>query len=109
MSDIITANIITENIVANNPPLVHGGQLQQIAKQYAIPIAQWLDLSTGIAPVSYPIPAIPDEVWQQLPQPNDALQQAACNYYQTQHLLPIAGSQVIIQVLPQIAAQQRLC
>ncbi|MBL4631544.1 MAG: aminotransferase class I/II-fold pyridoxal phosphate-dependent enzyme, partial [Paraglaciecola sp.] len=111
MPDVIpakinTENIITPNVIVNSPPLVHGGQLHKIAKQHAIPIEQWLDLSTGIAPVSYAIPAIPAEVWHRLPQPSDALQKAASSYYQTKHLLPIAGSQVVIQILPQIAAMQ---
>lgn len=116
MSAVITTNVaeIGDKTVEKgvgkdaekNAPLIHGGQLNKIAAQYAIPIEQWLDLSTGIAPVSYPIPAIPAEVWQRLPQPSDALQKAACDYYRTEHLLAIPGSQVIIQQLPHIAAQQ---
>lgn len=116
MSGVITTNVVeaaeksaekgAEKGAEKNTVLVHGGQLNKVAEQYSIPIEQWLDLSTGIAPVSYPIPAIPAEIWQRLPQPNQALQQAACEYYQTTHLLAIPGSQVIIQLLPQITAQQ---
>lgn len=97
---------IMPNIVTNDAPLEHGGQLNKIAKQYAIPVEQWLDLSTGIAPFSYPIPAIPNNVWQRLPEASTALQQAASHYYHTDNLLPVAGSQVIIQLLPKIAKQQ---
>ncbi|MEP2651908.1 MAG: threonine-phosphate decarboxylase CobD [Paraglaciecola sp.] len=86
--------------------LLHGGQLNQIALQYNIPLHEWLDLSTGIAPTSFPIPTLPGCVWQQLPQPSDALINSAREYYQTPHILPIAGSQVVIQILPQIAAKQ---
>jgi cobalamin biosynthetic protein CobC len=46
--------------------LIHGGQLQQVAQQYNIPLSEWLDVSTGIAPISYPTPSIPLHVWQQL-------------------------------------------
>ena len=87
-------------------PLVHGGQLKIMAERFAIPMEKWLDLSTGIAPFSYPIPAIPTSVWQRLPEPSAALQSAACDYYQTHHLLPISGSQTIIQLLPHITKQQ---
>ncbi|WP_339725709.1 threonine-phosphate decarboxylase CobD [uncultured Paraglaciecola sp.] len=87
-------------------PLVHGGQLTKMAEHYGIPLEKWLDLSTGIAPFSYPIPAIPSHVWQRLPEPCNALQTAARDYYQTHNLLAISGSQVIIQLIPQIAQQQ---
>jgi len=100
------ADSVMANLVKNSVPLVHGGQLIDIAKKYAIPIQQWLDLSTGIAPVSYPIPAIPGDIWQRLPEPSNALQSAAADYYQTDNLLAISGSQVIIQILPHVAAQQ---
>lgn len=102
----IHGGIIMSGFVTNNTPLVHGGQLNKIAEQYAIPVEKWLDLSTGIAPFSYPIPAIPTSVWQRLPEPSAALQNMASDYYHTHNLLPISGSQAIIQLLPQIASQQ---
>jgi cobalamin biosynthetic protein CobC len=102
----VRSRTVMSNIITSSTSLLHGGQLNKVAEQYAIPIEQWLDLSTGIAPVSYPIPTIPLEVWQRLPQPSHALQKAASDYYQTTHLLPIPGSQAIIQILPQIVAKQ---
>jgi cobalamin biosynthetic protein CobC len=80
--------------------LIHGGQLQQIANKYQIPADNWLDLSTGIAPFSYPIPAIPPALWRQLPQKNEALMQAAKKYYRCEQLLVTNGSQSIIKALP---------
>lgn len=85
--------------------LTHGGQLQAIAQQYAIPIIQWLDLSTGIAPMGYPVGPLPALYWQRLPQPCPTLLKAAQDYYGSKHLLPIAGSQSLIQILPQICQQ----
>lgn len=82
--------------------LIHGGQLQQVAEQFNIPLTDWLDLSTGIAPLSYPIPNIPLNVWQQLPQKNDALIKAAKQYYQCNSLLVTNGSQAIIKALPEL-------
>ncbi|KXS51092.1 MAG: threonine-phosphate decarboxylase, partial [Marinobacter sp. T13-3] len=32
----------------------HGGRLRQAARQWDIPESQWLDLSTGINPNSWP-------------------------------------------------------
>jgi cobalamin biosynthetic protein CobC len=86
--------------------LVHGGQLQQVAKQYNIPAQDWLDLSTGIAPISYPIPNIPLSAWQQLPQYNEALIDAAKQYYRCSQLLVTNGSQAIIKALPTLYQQQ---
>lgn len=80
--------------------LKHGGRLLEAAKHYQIPLDQWLDLSTGINPNGYPIPPIPNEVWSRLPEENDSLISAACDYYQCSNLLPVAGSQAAIQALP---------
>ena len=71
--------------------LTHGGQLQAIAQQYAIPITQWLDLSTGIAPMGYAVGQLPAQYWQRLPQPCPNLLKAAQDYYGSKYLLPIAG------------------
>ena len=79
---------------------MHGGQLQQVAEQYEIPLIDWLDLSTGIAPTSYPIPNIPVNVWQQLPQLSPKLIAAAKQYYQCSQLVITNGSQAIIKALP---------
>lgn len=80
--------------------LEHGGRLRQAARQYGIPLADWLDLSTGINPHGWPIPAIPAEYWQRLPEEDDDLLTAAQAYYQNNSLLPVAGSQAAIQSLP---------
>ncbi len=86
--------------------LLHGGQLQQIAKEYNIPPSDWLDVSTGIAPISYPIPDIPLSVWQQLPQQNPELIAAAQQYYQCSQLMVTNGSQAIIKALPALYSQK---
>ena len=87
--------------------LQHGGQLLSIAEQYNIPAEQWLDLSTGIAPYHYPIPSIPSSVWTQLPQANSALLASAATYYKCPALLPINGSQSVIQRLPQLYLHEK--
>jgi len=82
--------------------LEHGGRLRQAAVRYGIALDQWLDLSTGINPAGYPVPAIPAPAWQRLPEDDDGLERAAANYYGTAELLPVAGSQAAIQALPQV-------
>ena len=88
--------------------LIHGGQLQQVAEQYKIPVADWLDLSTGIAPIGYPIPDIALSAWQQLPQQSPELITAAKQYYQCSQLIVTNGSQAIIKALPELNRQRNI-
>ncbi|MEW5703554.1 MAG: threonine-phosphate decarboxylase CobD [Pseudomonadota bacterium] len=88
--------------------LEHGGRLRQAAVQYSIPIADWLDLSTGINPDGWLVPTVPTSAWGQLPEDNDGLEQAAREYYNAEYLLPVAGSQAAIQALPQLRAPSRV-
>lgn len=80
--------------------LEHGGNIAQAAQRYGIPAEQWLDLSTGINPNGWPVPALPAEVWRRLPEEDDGLIAAASNCYGAPHLLAVAGSQAAIQSLP---------
>lgn len=70
--------------------------------QYGIPEADWLDLSSGLAPWPFPVPEIPLRAWARLPETDDGLEQAACEYYGATHVLPVAGSQAAIQLLPRL-------
>ena len=80
--------------------LEHGGRLREAAAHYDIPLANWLDLSTGINPEAWPVPALPAAVWQRLPESGDGLEAAAASYYGNNNVLPVAGSQAAIQWLP---------
>jgi cobalamin biosynthetic protein CobC len=80
--------------------LEHGGRLRAAAAHYGIPLADWLDLSTGINPSPWPLPPLPASVWQRLPEEEDGLEAAAAAYYGNANLLPVAGSQAAIQLLP---------
>ena len=82
--------------------LEHGGRLRKAAIQYAIAEADWLDLSSGLAPWPFPIPEIPLRAWARLPETDDGLEQAASEYYGAAHLLPVPGSQAAIQQLPRL-------
>lgn len=45
----------------------HGGGIDAAAARYGGARAEWLDLSTGINPVPYPVPAFHGDVWTALP------------------------------------------
>jgi cobalamin biosynthetic protein CobC len=101
---------------------VHGGALNAAADFFNIPCEQWLDISTGINPTSWPIPEIPSRVWHRLPEEqkgsHESLEQAALEHYVTSNkgknnettqvenqitednILPCAGSQQGIRLLP---------
>ncbi len=76
--------------------------MREAARRYDIPLADWLDLSTGIAPWPFPLPAIPEQAWTRLPESDDGLEAAACLYYGAERVLPLAGSQAAIQALPRL-------
>lgn len=88
--------------------LEHGGKIHAAAQRYGIPAAEWLDLSTGINPIPFVPPPIPLATWQRLPQPQDGLLQAATNYYGSANILPVAGSQAAIQLLPRLRKNCRV-
>lgn len=88
--------------------LEHGGKLLQAAAHYGIPVQDWLDLSTGINPVGWPVDRLAPEVWRRLPEVEDGLLEAARDYYGARHILPVAGSQPAIQTLPLMRTPARV-
>ncbi|CAI8780538.1 threonine-phosphate decarboxylase CobD [Pseudomonas serboccidentalis] len=82
--------------------LEHGGRLRKAALEYGIAEADWLDLSSGLAPWPFAVPEIPLRAWARLPETNDGLERAACDYYGASQVLPVAGSQMAIQLLPRL-------
>ncbi len=82
--------------------LEHGGRLRQASHDYGIPLENWVDLSTGINPDTYPVPPIDPLAWQRLPEDNDGLEAAAAAYYGNPRLLALPGSQAAIQSLPKL-------
>ncbi|WP_338523030.1 threonine-phosphate decarboxylase CobD [Pseudomonas batumici] len=82
--------------------LEHGGRLRKAVEHYGIAEADWLDLSSGLAPWPWPIPPIPERAWARLPETDDGLERAACAYYGAPQVLPVPGSQAAIQLLPRL-------
>lgn len=92
--------------VALTPPH-HGADLAAASRRYGIPLSDWLDLSTGINPCAYPVGPIDPGSFQHLPCDEQPLREAAQAYCGAP-VLPVAaaGSQVLIQWLPLVRAQQ---
>lgn len=88
--------------------LEHGGKLNHYIKKYGIAGEQWLDLSTGINPNGWPVPALPEHVWTRLPEHDDELLSAAADYYSNESLIALPGSQAAIQFLPQLRKRSRV-
>lgn len=89
-------------------PIRHGGNLLAAVRRYERPVEDWLDLSTGINPAGYPVPALPADVWQRLPQDDDGLAEIAARAYGALHALPVAGSQAAIRTLPTLLQPGRV-
>lgn len=81
----------------------HGGDIGRARAIYGGAPQDWIDLSTGINRVPYPLPDLPPHLWQALPDAalfTDAIA-AAQTAYQTQvDCLPLAGAQAAIQLVP---------
>ncbi|MEW5757480.1 MAG: threonine-phosphate decarboxylase CobD [Pseudomonadota bacterium] len=88
--------------------LHHGGRLRSAAARYGIALDRWLDLSTGVNPNGWPVPAIPAACWARLPEDDDGLERAAQSYYEAEYVLPVAGSQAAIQALPRLRPHSRV-
>jgi cobalamin biosynthesis protein CobC len=105
-------NLLPASVTDILSPPAHGADLAAASLRYGIPIADWLDLSTGINPRGYPIGTIDTALFQHLPLGDAALRQAAKKYCGAPGLpVAAAGSQVLIQWLPLVRAQmmQRRC
>lgn len=94
--------------ISNLKSPFHGGRLHEASQQFGIPIESWVDLSTGINPHSYPLPTVPQDVWQKLPDAGDNLLNVAATYYGSSHLLAVAGSQAAIEALPSLRSHSRV-
>ncbi|MFC3123581.1 threonine-phosphate decarboxylase CobD [Pseudoroseomonas globiformis] len=93
--------------------LEHGGRLQQARARFPGAPEPFIDLSTGINPVPWPVPALPPAAWARLPEPGEeqALRQAAAKAYGVADAAMIAaapGTQLLIQLLPRLFPQREI-
>ncbi len=87
----------------------HGGALDRAIAEFGGKRETWLDLSTGINPIAYPVPAFSSDVWARLP--DSGLERraidAARHYYgfgTEAGVVAAPGTQALIQLYPHLAA-----
>ena len=88
----------------------HGGNLDQAQQRFGGRAEDWIDLSTGINRLPYPVGEIDQRHWSALPARSeiDALHQAAQHAYRTRAaVVAMGGAQAAIQLLPQLAPRGR--
>ncbi len=88
----------------------HGGDIDRARAEYGGTAQDWIDLSTGINRRPYPLPDLPDDVWRALPtaMAEAALVQSARLAYGTDApILPLAGAQAAIQMIPRLLSPGR--
>ena len=87
--------------------LFHGGGLDAAIARHGGARGDWLDLSTGINPVAWPVPDLPQAAWARLPD-GDAMARlldAARRCYGVDEAFEIVaapGTQALIEVLPRL-------
>jgi cobalamin biosynthesis protein CobC len=94
-------------------PWYHGGNINAAQRLFPDAPKPWIDLSTGINPVPYPVGDIPASAWTRLPQPADLndLETAARLAYgagAAAEVVAAPGTQAIIQWLPYIFRARRV-
>ncbi|MDE3174837.1 MAG: pyridoxal phosphate-dependent class II aminotransferase, partial [Pseudomonadota bacterium] len=84
----------------------HGGDINSARVAFPDAPAPWIDLSTGVNPVPYPLPTFAGEDWTRLPSPADvaALQTLAAARYGARRgdVVVAPGTQALIQWLPRL-------
>lgn len=84
----------------------HGGNLDQAQQRFGGRAEDWIDLSTGINRLPYPVGEVSSRAWSALPSRGEieALHQAARHAYRTSvAVVALGGAQAAIQLLPQLA------
>ncbi|HEU0223537.1 MAG TPA: aminotransferase class I/II-fold pyridoxal phosphate-dependent enzyme [Paracoccaceae bacterium] len=86
----------------------HGGGIDAAAARWGGRPEGWLDLSTGINPLPYPLPPLAPEAWTRLPDRAavEALESAARRFWQVPEshgIVAAPGASALIQILPRLA------
>lgn len=90
---------------------LHGGGLHAARHQFPNAPTPWIDLSTGINPVPYPV-ALDPRAYVRLPEPEDVacLEHIAARAYGADPATVVAapGTQILISLLPRIIPTPRM-
>nr|WP_183508368.1 threonine-phosphate decarboxylase CobD [Methylobacterium brachythecii] len=95
------------------PPVFHGGDLDAARRAFPDAPEPWIDLSTGINPVPYPLPPFEASALQRLPSAVDllALKRLAAEAYGapgSEGVAAAPGSQILIETLPRLRARSNV-
>jgi len=87
----------------------HGGGIDGAAARHGGTRADWIDLSTGINPDPYPLPAFTPDVWTALPDSAamEGLLTAARRFWNipdSAEIIAAAGASALIARMPAISA-----
>jgi cobalamin biosynthetic protein CobC len=91
----------------------HGGALAQVRAAFPDAPEPWIDLSTGINPIPYPIPALDPEDWTRLPEPArvtglEAVAAGAFGVADPRRVVATPGTQAAIEMLPRLFPGERI-
>ncbi|MFY9831586.1 MAG: threonine-phosphate decarboxylase CobD [Methylocystis sp.] len=97
----------------HDAPIRHGGGLDAARRRFPSAPEPWIDLSTGVSPLAFPLPAITPEAWTRLPDENALalLEAAAAKAYRAPARIEVvagAGTQAFIQCLPRLLPARRV-
>ncbi len=84
----------------------HGGNMDEAIAIFGGDAGRWIDLSTGINRQPYPLPALEPGAWTDLPTRAARarlLSVAARTYGTRAEVIPVAGAQAAIQLMPRLA------
>ncbi len=90
--------------------VAHGGALDEARLRHPFAPEPWIDLSTGVNPIPYPVPPISPESWARLPFVREEweLRQAAALRYgaaDPESVAAAPGTQALIQILPRLISR----
>lgn len=92
---------------------VHGGRIDAAARLHPTAPQPWIDLSTGINPIAWPVPQIALARYQRLPLRSEisAMVDAAADFYglpANAEIVPVPGSEIAIRLLPRLRPSRRV-
>ena len=91
----------------------HGGDLGEARRRFPGAPEPWIDLSTGINPIPYPVPALPPDAFTRLPEPqaHRDLEAAGAQAYGAADagcVVAAPGTQAVISLLPSLRPRGRV-
>src|SRR5262245_37855942 len=109
LNDRLMAHPKSCSFRAFDSPL-HGGRLFEARRLFPDAPEPFIDLSTGINPLPYPIPPIEPAAWTRLPEPEQivSLEDVAAKSYGAADagiVVALPGTQILISLLPRLLPQ----